>query len=162
MSSRGFETQTEEFVESVVKINRVAKVVTGGRRFSLNAMVVVGDRNGRVGYGSGKGKEVPDAIQKAIKNAKKHLVQVRQKNTSIPYEVMGEYCSAKVLLKPAPEGTGIIAGASVRAVMEAVGIQDIVTKSLGSDNQVNIVKATVAGLQSLRDRDEVLKERGLI
>ena len=147
--------------ERVVRINRVSKVVTGGRRFSLNALVVVGDKNGNIGCGSGKGKEVPDAIRKAIKNAKKNVFGVSLKGTTIPHIVEAEYCSARVLLKPAPKGTGIIAGAAIRSVVEVVGIHDVVSKSLGSDNKSNIVKATLKALQSLRSREDVEQLRGV-
>lgn len=155
------EEQQLDFVEEVVKINRVAKVVTGGRRFSLTALVVVGDRKGSAGFGSGKGKEVPDAIKKGVKNARKNMKKVNLDGTTIPYEVTGEFCSAKVFLKPAAPGTGLIAGAAVRSVLEAFGVHDILSKSLGSDNQVNIVKATFKALESLRDREEVLRMRGV-
>ena len=147
--------------EFVVRVKRVSKVVTGGRRFSLNSFVVVGDGKGLVGCGLGKGNEVPDAMSKAFKNARKRVQPVILKGTTIPYEVEAEFCAARVLLKPAPEGTGIIAGAAVRAVMEAVGIYDVVSKSLGSGNQVNIVKATLKALQSLRSIEEVEALRGV-
>lgn len=147
--------------ERLVKVNRVAKVVTGGRRFSLNALMVVGDQEGRVGCGTGKGKEVPDAIRKAVKNAKKDLRKVSLKGNTIPYQVEAEYCAARVLLKPAPPGTGIIAGTAVRAVMEVVGIHDVVSKSLGSDNKSNIVKATLKALDSLRNKEDIERLRGV-
>jgi len=150
-----------ELAEYVVNISRVAKIVKGGRRFSLTAFVVVGDRKGSIGYGSGKGKEVPDAILKATKAAKKNMTTVVRKGTTIPYEVLGVFKAAKVLLKPASEGTGIIAGGAVRAVVSAVGIHDILSKSLGSDNNVNIVKATVLALKKLRDVSYVEKVRGV-
>ncbi len=152
---------SEELIENVVNVNRVSKVVTGGRRFSLSALVVVGDGKSRVGYGSGKGKEAPDAIRKAIQNAKKDMVDLVLEGSTIPYEVVGKYCSAKVLLKPAVEGTGIIAGSTVRAVVESVGIHNIVTKSMGSDNVINIVKATFEALKQLRDRKQVEQLRGV-
>lgn len=147
--------------ERVVRISRVAKVVTGGRRFSLNALAVVGDKEGHIGCGAGKGNEVPDAIRKAIKNAKKSVRKIALDGNTIPYEVEAEFCAARVLLKPAPEGTGIIAGAAVRAVMEVVGVHDVVTKSLGSSNQSNIVKATLKALESLRSKEEVERLRGV-
>ncbi|OED34195.1 30S ribosomal protein S5 [PVC group bacterium (ex Bugula neritina AB1)] len=147
--------------ERVVQVNRVVKVVTGGRRFSLNAFSVVGDGKGSVGFGAGKGSEVPDAIRKSIKNAKKRMTKIFFQGNTIPYVVEAEFCSARVILKPAKEGTGIIAGAAVRAVMEAVGIHDVVTKSLGSSNKANIVKATLKALKSLLDAKEVERLRGV-
>ncbi len=153
--------QQKEIKEFVVNISRVAKVVKGGRRFSLTALVVVGDQNGSIGIGSGKGKEVPDAIKKATQKAKRNMIKVIRKGTTIPYEVTSDFCSAKVLLKPAPQGTGIIAGGAVRAVMEAAGIQDVLSKSLGSDNVKNIAKAAIFALKSLRDRKTVEKLRGV-
>ena len=155
------EINRDDFEESIVNIGRVTKVVKGGRRFRFTALIVVGDKNGTIGYGMGKAKEVPDAIRKAVKNARKALFKVSRKDTTIPYSVIGEYCSARVLLKPAPKGTGVIAGEVVRAVVEAVGIQDIVTKSLGSKNQMNIVKATLVALKSLRSKEDVEQLRGV-
>src|ERR1700674_5021082 len=147
--------------DQVVAINRVTKVVKGGKNLSFAALVVVGDPSaGVVGYGSGKAKEVPQAIRKAIESAKKNLVKVNLTRTSIAHLVLGRYGSGKVLLKPAPEGTGVIAGGAVRAVMTSVGVQNVLTKSLGSANPHNVVKATFDALVQLRDRGEVAAARG--
>ena len=151
---------TLDLQERVVTINRVSKTVKGGRIFKFAALVVVGDGNGIIGFGLGKSGEVPDAIRKGIEDAKKNLFRVSLKGTSIPHEVIGEFGAGRVLLKPAPEGTGVIAGGPVRAVVETAGIKDIRTKALRSNNPCNVVRATINGLKSLRNASEVAAIRG--
>jgi small subunit ribosomal protein S5 len=149
-----------EFMEKLVKLNRVAKVVKGGRRFSFSALTVVGDRAGRVGFGFGKANDVSDAIRKSIEKAKKSMVRVPIKKATLPHQILGRFKSAQVLLKPAAPGTGVIAGGPVRAVMEAAGVHDVLSKSLGSSNAINTIKAVFQGLESLMEPRAIAANRG--
>ncbi len=155
-----YEKPQSEYIEKLVYLNRVSKTVKGGRIFKFSALMVVGDGKGKVGYGLGKAAEVPEAIRKGIEDAKKNMINVSLYGTTIPHEVVGKFGAGSVLLKPAPDGTGVIAGGPVRAVMEAVGIKDIRTKCLRSNNPQNVVASTFEGLKSLRTREQVAATRG--
>lgn len=155
------EKEVKEFEERVVTINRVSKVVKGGRRMRFTALVVVGDKNGRVGFGTGKAQEVPEAIRKAVETATKSLIQVPIIGTTIPHEIIGEFGGGRILLKPAEEGSGVAAGGAVRAVMELAGVDDVTSKRLGSNTPVNVIRATFEGLKGLRSAEEIASLRGV-
>jgi small subunit ribosomal protein S5 len=155
------ETSESNFLDRVIHISRTAKVVKGGRRFSFSALVVVGDGAGKVGYGLGKAREVPEAIRKGVEQAKKSMIAVPRQGTTIPYDVLGKFGAGKVLLKPASQGTGVIAGGATRAILEVAGISDILSKCLGSNNPHNVVKATMRALQMLQDPEVIMARRGL-
>lgn len=156
------EQQNEsELIDRVIQINRCSKVVKGGRRFSFSALVVVGDGNGRVGFGKGKAKEVPEAIRKGVEKAKKSMIEIPLNDTTIPFDSLGRYGAGSVLLKTASKGTGIIAGGPVRAVLESAGVGDILSKCLGSNNPHNVVRATMNALEQLKSREEIMERRGL-
>jgi small subunit ribosomal protein S5 len=154
------QVRDKEFIEKLVKLNRVAKVVKGGRRFSFSALVVVGNKDGRVGYGFGKANDVAEAIRKSVEKAKKNTIRVPLRNGTLPHQIIGKFKSAQVLLKPAAPGTGIIAGGPVRAIMEVGGINDVLSKSLGSKNALNIIKAVFSGLDNLMDAKQMAVNRG--
>jgi small subunit ribosomal protein S5 len=160
MSSYNPKPEGDEFLEKLVAVNRVAKVVKGGRQFGFSALTVVGDGKGRVGFGTGKAREVPVAIQKAMESARKNLVEIRLKGTTLQYPTVGRHGSAKVFMQPASDGTGIIAGGAMRAVFEVLGVQNVLAKCIGTNNPMNVVRATIGGLQTMSDAEGVAAKRG--
>jgi small subunit ribosomal protein S5 len=157
---RNFQEKEKDFVEKLVKLNRTAKVVKGGRRFSFSALTVVGDRKGNVGYGFGKANDVSEAVRKSVDRAKHNMIRLPVRHGTIPHEILGTFKSSEVLLKPACSGTGIIAGGPVRAIMEAGGVTDVLSKSIGASSQYNVVKATFAGIKQMMDASIIAKNRG--
>lgn len=160
MRKQGIETEKDKLEEKIIKINRVSKTVKGGRRISFSVLAAVGDENGRVGIGLGKANGVPDAIKKAIAVAKKSMITVSLKGSTLPHEIIGESSATKVLMKPASEGTGVIAGSAAREILELVGVHNVLTKVMGSKNKINVARATLQGLKELRTAEEVAKLRG--
>ena len=158
-NSKKEDVDAQELVERVVYVNRVGKVVKGGRKLGFSSLAVVGDGNGKVGYGIGKANAVPESIKKAVQSAKKNMIDVLIIDTTIPFEIIGRYDAARIMLKPASMGTGVIAGSAVRAVLEAVGIQNVLTKCLGSNNPINVVRATIEGLRNISEIYELSKKR---
>jgi len=160
MASYNPKPEGDELLEKLVAVNRVAKVVKGGRQFGFSALTVVGDGKGRVGYGTGKAREVPVAIQKAMEGARKNLIEVKLKGTTLQYPIVGRHGAARVFMKPASEGTGIIAGGAMRAVFEVLGVQNVLAKCIGTNNPINVVQATIKGLRSMLNAEEVAAKRG--
>lgn len=160
MRKQGFEADKEKFEEKIIRINRVSKTVKGGRRISFSVLAAVGDEKGRVGIGLGKANGVPDAIKKAIAVARKNMVDISLRGTTLPHEVIGKFNSTKVLMKPAAEGTGVIAGSAAREILELVGVHNVLTKVMGSKNKINVARATIEGLKELRSAEKIAKLRG--
>jgi len=160
MASYNSKLEGDELLDKLVAVNRVAKVVKGGRQFGFSALTVVGDGKGRVGYGTGKAREVPVAIQKAMEGARKNVIEVKLKGTTLQYPMVGHHGAARVFMKPASEGTGIIAGGAMRAVFEVLGVQNVLAKCIGTNNPINVVQATIKGLRSMLNAEEVAKKRG--
>ena len=160
MASYNPQPEGDDLLEKLVAVNRVAKVVKGGRQFGFSALTVVGDGNGRVGYGTGKAREVPVAIQKAMEGARKNMVEVKLKGTTLQYPMVGRHGAAKVFMKPASDGTGIIAGGAMRAVFEVLGVQNVLAKCIGTNNPINVVQATINGLRIMTDAENVAAKRG--
>jgi len=160
MASYNPKPEGDDLLEKLVAVNRVAKVVKGGRQFGFSALTVVGDGKGRVGYGTGKAREVPMAIQKAMESARKNMIEVKLKGTTLQYSIVGRHGAARVFMKPASEGTGIIAGGAMRAVFEVLGVQNVLAKCIGTNNQINVVQATIRGLRSMLNAEDVAAKRG--